>query len=408
MAYARRPLRRPWSVLVALSLAGACQPELAPGEFARPRYLANVRGEPPMQLTPPISDRAGNAYVLFGDPDEAETRVWVGHASGGWTASCQVTEGGGVRGWVGHAQDTAFYWSGGALARVSGRHGGCKRLLERDPSTGAALDFVAVIPNVVDAPSGVRLAAWIQSPTDPRPFAVEVDLLAGVYELVGEVRDSGSDFAVWGVGANPKEREGVVVYRFTDGDRTRDRAALLGARGETIDEVGIEDAPPDASLVGRLLPVSRGRYVGLTSEGRLLVVDGGGGRFRDVDGMTAVGVHVWEDRVFVVGTTDGRPVVSRIDETGAQGEVLAWEASRAFAANLDGTVIVTDDRSLPAREVEWKRPRSAFGAAPLVSPFSLDPHATGVTLWLLAGPDFESGGEPFTALALVSVGVEYP
>jgi hypothetical protein len=43
-----------------------------------------------------------------------------------------------------------------------------------------------------------------------------------------------------------------------------------------------------------------------------------------------------------------------------------------------------------------------------VSPFSLDPHATGVTLWLLAGPDFESGGEPFTALALVSVGVEYP
>jgi hypothetical protein len=154
--------------------------------------------------------------------------------------------------------------------------------------------------------------------------------------------------------------------------------------------------------------VSRGRYVGLTNEGRLLIVDGGGGRFRNVEGMTAVGVHSWEDRVYVVGTADGRAVVSRIDESGAQGDVLAWEASRTFAGNLDGTVVVSDDRSLPAREVEWKRPRSALGAAPFVSPFSLDANATGVTLWLLAGPDFESGGEPFTALALVSVGVEYP
>lgn len=399
----------PLAVLVlALSPTTGCDPELAPGEFGRPRYLANVRGEPPLALVPPISDRAGNAYVLFGDPDEAETRVWVGHASGGWTASCQVTEGGGVRGWVGRAQDTAYYWSGGALARVSGRHGGCKRLLERDPSTGAALEFVAVLPSVVDAPSGVRLAAWIQSPTDPRPFAVEVDLLAGVYELVGEVRDSGSDFAVWGVGANAAEREGVVVYRFSDGDTSRDRAALVGARGETIDEVGIEGAPPDAALAGNLVPVSRGRYVGLTTEGRLLLIDGGGGRFRDVDGMTAVGVHTWEDRVYVAGTSDGRAVVSRVDESGAQGEVLAWEASRSFADNLGGTVVVTDDRSLPAREVEWRRPRSALGAAPFVSPFSLDPHASGITLWLLSGPDFESGGEPFTALALVSVGVEYP
>jgi hypothetical protein len=395
-------------LFVASTLTLGCDPELAPGELGRPRYVANVRGEPPLSLVPPISDRAGNAYVLFGDPDEAETRVWVGHASGGWTASCEVTEGGGVRGWVGRAQDTAYYWSGGALARVSGRHGGCKRLLERDPSTRAALDFVAVIPSVVDAPSGVRVAAWIRSPTDPRPFAVEVDLLAGVYELVGEVGDSGSDFAVWGVGANPTDREGVVVYRFTDGDTTRDRAAFVGARGETIDEVGIEDAPPDAALVGNFVPVTRGRYVGLTSEGRLLLVDGSGGRFRNVDGMTAVGVHAWEDRVYVVGTADKRAVVSRIDESGAQGEVLAWEASRTFGANLDGNVIVTDDRSLPAREVEWRRPRSALGAAPFVSPFSLDPHATGITLWLLAGPDYESGGEPYTAVALVSVGVEYP
>ncbi len=393
-----------------LGLLTSCEPELAPGGFDTPRYFANVRGELPLAFVPPISDRSGNIYVLFGDPDEGTTNVWVGQASGGFTASCQVTDGNGVKRWVGRAQDAAYYQSGGALVRVSGRHGGCKRLLERDPSTGADLSFLAVLPLVIDSPSRVSTVAWIQSPTDPRPYQVLVDLSAGIYTLLGESADSGSDFEVLGVGGDPATQQGVIVYRKQTKDGAREQAVLLDRDGTTLDEVavkGAEELPP-AGLLGDLLPVSPGRYVGLAEDGRLFIVDGEGGRFRAVEGMEPSGVQRWGEQIYLVGVGDKGALVSAIDASGKQLGAQAWQASRDLGKALNTNVLVRDDRSLPAREVEWKKPVSALGAAPFLSPYSLDYYADGTTLWLVAGPDFESGGEPYTAVAVIAAGVSYP
>jgi len=312
-------LRRLLGCCLLTGLA-ACQDGLAPGELGIVRYFGNVGGEVPLALVPPISDRAGNAYVLYGDPEETEAAVWVGHAGGGWTSSCKVISGtsSGVHGWVGRTQDRAYYWAGGALVRVSGRNGGCKQILKRDPSSGAALDFLAVAPWVEETPSRARTVAWVRSAADVRPFQVEVDLEVGTYTSSADVgADGRTDYEVLGVGADSERRTAMFVFRYREDEQLITRARVLDMDAETQLDVSVVDADELAaySFVGNLVPVADGRFVGLASDGRLLVVDSDGGRFRQIKGMAPAGIHRWRDATFIVGTKEGKPVVSKLDES---------------------------------------------------------------------------------------------
>lgn len=396
-----------------LSCVG-CVDTLATGEHGNFRYVGNVRGAAPLTLVPPISDREGNAYVLYGDIDLInETQLFIGLAGGGWASDgCDITFGNdfGVHGFVGRAQNRAWYWSGEALARASARSGRCSRLLEFDPSSGARLAFKAVVPFVHDTPSRTTAVAWIQSPTDPRPFEVVIDLNNDVYTSIKEMDPSNAtEVTVLGVGANPQSREGVVLARFMQGESVIVRAFFYNHLGERVDAANISglETLPEYGIDGYLMANDGGLYAGVDVEGQLVVLDKSGGQRKAVGGMTPAGVHRWNGSLFLVGDDGSKPKIADIDDDGKVGSVKTWDASLEAVDGFGKSVEVIDDRSLPSRELEWKNPRTAMGPFPFVHPHSTDLYADDTTSWLIAGPSFSAGGEDRTAIAFAPVGISY-
>ena len=402
------------ALVLGLALSG-CGPELAPGELGRLRYVGNVRGETPaLPLVPPISDRDGNAYVLYGDVGVLETELFVGLAAGGWTGGCTRTEGTqfGVHGFVGRSQNRAWYWSGEALVAVTPEVGTCSRVLETDPSSGAALNFRAIVPWVRETPSRTTTLAWIQAFTDPVPFQVVVDLNRNIYTSLDRFSPgNATEIAVLGTGGVLDHNEGVFVVRYLADGVLRAEARFVDHDGKELATVGLSglDTLPPYGFVGYLQGNATGLYAGLDVEGQLLVFDKSGGKRKGVGGMIPVGVHEWGGRLFVVGLSDGGvPLVAEIDDDGGVGDVRTWDAARAALDNLGGEVEVVDDRSLPSRDTTWKGPRSAIGSRFFVSPHRLDYYADGVTTWLVAGPSFgQAQGNPQTAIAWLPVGISY-
>ncbi|MBW2525323.1 MAG: hypothetical protein JRI23_14150 [Deltaproteobacteria bacterium] len=410
-------------VAVALSLS-SCIPEPAPGEFGTFRYVGNVRGATPLNVIPPISDRDGNAYVLYGELDLLETEMFIGHAAGGWRGGCDITFGNdyGLHGWVGRAQSRAWYWSGEALVRGDGSTGGCRRILSRDPSSGARLNFRAVIPWVLETPSRTMGLAWVQSLTDPVPFQVVLDLQQNVYTNISEFepRDA-TDIQVIGVGGNVDEREGVVLVRFTKNDAVYAEARFIDAEGQTSDTESINGlaALPEYGVVGYLQANEGGLYAGLGFDGSgvpyIVLLDRSGGSVVPMANLVTfapdtlpMGVHEWEGQLWVVGLEGGRPKVWEITDDGDIKAAKTWQASMEAASALNDTISVVDDRTLPSRKTEWSGVRSATGAFPFLHSHRLDHYADGTTTWLVAGPDFQVGGEPWTAIAYAPVGISYP
>jgi hypothetical protein len=404
------------AALATLLCSCASPPE--PGEWGTFRYFGQVRGEVPLNLLPPISDRAGNAYVLYGPgtPTPAtatvEARLFVGHAGGGWSGGCEIVGGTtqGVHGWVGRAEDRAWYWIGDALVQADGCCGGCTQVLEHDPASGAALRFVAIVPWVRETPSRTTTVAWVQALTDPRPFQVVVDLDNEVYVDAVEVGPrTGTNFTVLGVGGRLAEDEGVIVYRYERNGATRTVARFVDHRGEVLDDTTLSglDALPEYGILGTIVGTATGLYAGLDSEGMLVTFDRSGGGRAAVSGIQPIGVHVWNDELWLVGTDGARPLVAAIDDDGDVGNVSRWEASDDAHDALRGGIDVLDDRSLPSREVSWSGVRSAVGPFPFLSPHSPERYASDTTTWLVAGPDFSAGGETRTAVAYAPVGVTY-
>ena len=394
-----------------------CSESLAPGEHGAFRYVGNVRGAAPLALVPPISDRDGNAYVLFGDINlVSDTQLFIGLRGGGWKSDgCDITgvtgsNDFGVHGFVGRAQNRAWYWSGDALVRARARSGKCARVLELDPSSGARLSVRAAIPYVRETPSQTTMVAWIQSPTDPRPFEVRIDLENDVYTSVVEL-DPGNalNVEVLGVGANPTTKEGVVLARFMEGETLRVRAFFYDHEGQRVDAANITglDLLPEYGIAGYLMANEAGLYAGVDVEGQLVVLDKSGGRRQTVSGMAPVGVHRWDGQLFVVGESNGQPRIADIDDDGDVGNANPWDASNEAGDALGSLVEVTDDRSLPSRDVEWKNPRAAMGPAFFVHKHSADLYADGTTTTLIAGPSFSAGGEDRTAIAFAPVGIAY-
>lgn len=414
-------------LLGVIGLLGACGTTLQEGELGTARLVGYVRGAPPaVQVLAPSADRAGNIYILAGSKRFPETTVYVGRAGGGFASGCRLGKGDtyGPFGWLGFASaarengtsvldvsrsDRQWYWSGAALVRVTSQ-GDCRRVLDRDPSTGTDLLFDAVLPRVYETATRTSLVALVRAQVETLPFTIRVDLNANTYTSPrGFEPATAKDLVIHGVGASGVTGEGWVLASFVDGG-----AALTEARFYDVDGVLLARAPienrgdpiPPYGVRGFLQGDKNGLVAGLLDDGRVVVFDRGRGRVVDGPSMEAVGVHTWRGALYVVGSRDDGAAVARIGEDGAIGAVLPWAASRAMAETLGGPLDVTDDRA-PPRRTERITPR-ATGRAPFVTEHSPHPYADGTTLLTIAGPTVGEGDASFTLIAVAPAGITYP
>ena len=407
-----------WSRLTAAALAvslGGCVDYLDPGEHGVMRYFGEVRGAAPLALLPPIADRDGNVYVLYGARDLSTALAFVGHAGGGWTSGCSLHKGDsrGAHFWVGRAQDRAWYWSGDALVEVDGGTGSCKAVLDKDPASNTDLLFMGVVPFVKEAPSRTTVVALFTSPADPVPYHGVIDLDLGRYSEIDrfEPRDAEA-VAVLGTGSDADGEVGVMLVSYTRGSQVVLEGRFLDDRGRTTDIAPVSGGDPllgQDAVLGQLQISPGGTVAGLLADGRMVLFDRNGGSVGSFSlDMTPVGVHRDQGgSLWLVGDSGG-PVVARLGSDGRPGSAVAWTASERAAAAVDGDVRVLDDRTDPRHYTSWPDPISAMGPYPFVTAAPPLVYAQDTTAWLFAGPSYSVGGEPRTSVALAPVGITYP
>ncbi len=377
-----------------------------------PRLVGAVRGAVPLEIIAPVSDRSGNLYVVAGSKARPDLQVFVGQASGGFVSGCRLTKDDkiGVHGWVGSSQDRSWYWSGRALVGVNGRTGDCRRVIDRDPATGADLSFRAVLPWVSDTPSLTSLVALVDTPSDGTPFTVRVDLNAGIYTAPRPFEPPlAREVVIHGVGADPVARIGVALLSYKIGPELRTEARFIGADGELVATSRVAGAGALAaySVRGYLAMNAQGIALGVLEDKRIVIVAREGGRVQAApQGFDPVGAHVWKGGVFLAGTSNNRPTVVRLGNDGTLSAIEPYTASAR--APLSGPLEVTDDRAPPRRSVTFQTPRNAIGPFPFISEHGPDAYAEGTTLLLIAGPTYGEGANVFTQLAIAPYGYTPP
>ncbi len=398
-------------IILAAALLAGCAPGLEPGEWGTFRYFGEIRGEPPMWLLPPATDRAGNVYVLYGDRDITESAIYVGSALGGWSGGCQVHRGSfGVHGFVGRAEDRIWFWSGDALGLADGGSGSCRELLRTDPVTGTELAFIGVAPYVYETPSRTRLLALVRGSTDDIPFYVRVDLDQETYldPRVFEPADA-RDITVLGTGADPRTREGIFVLSYSSGG-TQVVAHFVDEDNTVTTSVRLDGftAPAAYSLRGFVQVADSGLAAALTTGGQLLIFNRQSGGLKDISDFVPQGIIRWDGMLYVTGFQQGLPVVASLDSSGTVGAPQRWTTAEAADNALNGEVTVRDERSDPTRELTWQAPSSAPSELPFMTPWPLDVYTEDATGWLVAGPSYSVNTEPYTAVAFAPVGFAVP
>lgn len=400
-------------MLVLAALTG-CIDYLNPGEVGAVRFFGEVRSTPggPLPLLPPISDRDGNAYVLSGARDLRQVTVFTGQAGGGWSSGCSLHKGDdrGAHGWIGRTQDHAWYWSGDALVEVSGETGSCSYVLDLDPASAASISFLGVAPTIRDAPSRVTVVALIQTPNDAVPYWVVVDLEQQRYTQLAKFDPAyATNVEVLGTGAVDDAGTSVFLVRYDAGGAPVVEARYVDADSREIRRaaVGGLDAAREDEVRGFLSVADDNTAAGVLVDGRQVVLNPQGGSARAVSGMTAAGVHVADGALWLAGTSGG-PVIARIAGDGSVGAVQAWNTSERTESRLAATLQVVDDRAAPRRYVGWSNSKSAIGAFPFLSEATPHGYAQDTTLWLVAGPAYDVGGQRVTQIALAPIGLAYP
>ena len=399
--------------LLLLVLTGCVEP-LSEGEWGEFRYFGEIRGEPPMRLLPPMSDRDGNVYVLYGNTEGGEdTVVYAGTPAGDWSSGCTAHRGvDGLRGFVGRTDDQIWYWSGDALVTVYGATGSCQELLGRDPVSLTELYFEGVIPAVDETPSRRNLVALVQGSVDPLPFHVVIDLDQGTYSESEEFTPSdASNVVVLGTGADISGPGGVMVVAYTQSGSTVFEAIFVGRDGSPTNRVTMNldsDLAYAGAVSGFLHNSAGGLWAGLLANGDLLLFDGTTGGTKGVSEFSAVGVQGWNGELFLTGLSDGTPVIAEINSSGDLQSVATWRSSTDAQADLDNGIKIRDERHSPVRRSSWSNVETAIGSWPLLSPYPLDIYTLQSTGWIVAGPGYETGIEPFSAVAFAPLGVEFP
>jgi hypothetical protein len=396
--------------------SGGCIEFLAPGELGEMRYIGDSRGEDVFRFIPPISDNNGNVYYLNGSTmsDQDITATVGNELGGGWRGRCSVHKnpGRGAHGWVGYSFDTAYFWSGDALASLDAL-GDCKQLLDKDPVTRANLAFKAVIPWVRVTPTARTMVAMVQSPTDPVPFFVVIDLDIRRYDRFQEFEPRGAiDVEVLGVGADPDNDAGFVVVKYTLGEQVRVEGRFVDRNGEVTDIVNLPVMPlqnyGEDTMTGFMQINSAGWVSGVLEDGFVLVFNRTRGAVRDNGNFETVGVHRWEGETYVVGTANGRPAIARVQDDGTLASPRVWESAEATARAMQGNVVIQDDRFQPHRTLTWPNPGPAFGAFPWLYPHTPHRYTQDTSLLSIAGPAYMAAGETYTAIAVGPVGLSYP
>lgn len=396
--------------IACIVATSACISPLEEGELGTARHFGVVRGDAPLALLPPAVDRQGNVYVLFGDTANPEVSAYIGHVRGGWSTGCEVTQGTtvGVRGWVGTTDVFAWYWSGTALVELRGDTGGCNRILDEDPTTGTELAFLGVIPHVRETSSSTTAVALVQGQSDPDPFIVVVDLTERRFAEVRPFEPAGTeDLRVVGVGADAAGN-GVFLLSYEQGGATKTELRFVDAHGRQTGSVPVSAEPlATADIAGELQFGPGGLVAGLLSDGRVLRANRSGAGTELVAGMTPVGVHKHDGRVYLVGLFDGRPAATELSLQGSIAQPVPWQLSERVAATLSAGIAVLDDRSAERNYVRWNA-RSAIGTHPFLSAHDPRDYAVDVAGWLVAGPTYATGGISYTAVAHVPIGISYP
>jgi hypothetical protein len=404
------------TLVAALLSAAGCIEYLEPGEHGTPRYFGEIKGEAPLNLFPPIADREGNVYVLFGSADSGlELTAYVGQTNGSWTALCQIHKGvdRGVHGWVGRTATRAWYWSGDALVEMSGPTGSCSPVLDQDPTTAANLRFRGISPHVRETPSRTTLVALVQSAVDRVPFFAVVDLnLARFAQLRSFEPAAATEVEVVGTGADPDSGTSFMVVRYLLAEQVIVEAIFLDREARELARVSIANADEvrEDDIQGFLQSRGGDLVAGLLADGRTIAFDRSRGEIRAVDSFVPVGVHRWDNELWLAGVGGGRPVVASIGGDGSIGAPLVWGASETAAQSLAPGIQVLDERNDPRVLLSWSQARSAIGQFPFLSPHSPHRYAIDTTAWLIAGPAFNigGGGEIRTSVALAPVGIDYP
>ena len=409
--------RRVVFLLAALALGG-CIDYLPPGEHGVLRYFGEVRGEAPVTMLPPVSDRDGNAYLIYGGPDvTTELDVYAGGASGGWIAGCGILRNQdinlGARTWVGTATSRAWYWAGEGLIEMTGRTGSCRVVLPFDPASNVRLFFLGVIPRIYETPSRTFVHALIRGGSDVVHVTIDLDR-----DDYGETRpfepQDASDIRVLGTGADPGRNIGYMLVSYEQQGVRHVEAIHLDRNNREIARAQVNvpgelaEALDHGAVLGDLQSVNGALVAGLLDTGDIVLFDREGGELRSVPEMTPRGVHRWDDRVYVVGEAGGQPNIARVQDNGDFGGPVLWDSSLAIANRLNGNIRVLDDRREPRRVISWEDSETAIGDFPFMTPWSPHRYAEGTTGWLVAGPSFEVAGTRRTSIAYGPVGISYP
>jgi hypothetical protein len=399
--------------LGVLAAVCGCVPRLEPGEWGAFRYFGDVLGEPPMRLVPPMTDRDGNVYVLYGSAEYPATTVYTGQLGGGWTAGCTAllsAELYGVHGFVGRTDDKAWFWSGTALVQVDGETGACNRILQQDPVSRSVLSFLGVAPLIDETPSRRFAYALVRGQTGSPQFLM-VDLDEWLpFNTTAFPAEGADDIRVIGTGAIPSERTSVFLVTWLEGSNRLAAAFFLDRFGKIVHNIGI-DLPDDLaaySVQGSLQFADSGTGAGLLSDGSVVILSREVANRGTVDEIEVGGLLRWDGRLWLTGTDGGEPAMVPVQADGSLGNVQPFAAAKQAAGAIEGEIQVSDERARPARSRSWDAPRTAFGTAPLISPWPLDAYTLWSTGWLVAGPDFASGVEPVTAVAFAPVGLDVP
>ena len=427
------------------NLVGCKSGLLDPAQWGTFRYFGELTGVPEvewneennnellLEVVPPVSDREGNIYVLYEDPN-GDSVAYVGKSRGGWTQGCKAeeeelphtdAEDSRIHGFLGTAKNRAWLWVGDALVEVNGVTGQCNQVLDADPLTVTDLKFVAAVPYVHETPARRTLVGWVQGVNDAYnrlpPYQVVVDLDLGRYVAYNEFEPTTARCVdVLGVGANQKDEEGVIVVAYNlDGERHVE-GRIIDAAGNTraIVDIDLEESDvyaceaddslaPEPSVLGQIQANDDGIYAGILTNGKLLAFNERGGDSRDLPDFDVQGLLRLDGDLYVSGTHDDRPVVGLVGKDGQISEVLEWKTSENAARALQGKISVLDQRYQPAEPIAWRSPVTAMGSWPFISPYPLDEYALDTTGWLIAGPSFDSTMVR-TAVAFGPVGIAIP
>jgi hypothetical protein len=385
------------------TLAGGCVEGLEPAEVGLGRRVGMFPGAIAATL-PPMTDRAGNIYVATGMPDDTGTPqpgvALVGGARGGWSEGCATGEGarGGALGWIGATAERGWLWTATAIVELDAATGACRVVLDRDPVSDSDLVVLAAAPLVDETVSGVFAMAIVAAGTDPAAHLITIDLDLGV------VRSSAAlgTVDVLAVGAGGDD----AAFAIRDGAGTRivlarPHAGITGSIAATMPDVAT------GGLVGEIAFGTDGSIAAVLGRDAIAIGTAGG---LATDSIAFAARTIERDdggTLWLVGDGAGdMPQVAAI----AGGRIVnagEWATARAIDDALSTGVIVVDERGGMRVATRWTA-HGAHGTSALVAPRRAPAYAVGARAVLVADPPVDRGGIPYSQLAVVPVGVEFP